>query len=70
MVNELRVPVPAEYMGRMKAADTAEKARSEGVLIAQQMAERIRKLVQGAQLSAPFGRYEMAIQVAEALGAR
>jgi hypothetical protein len=26
--------------------------------------------VQGVQLSAPFGRYEMAIQVAEAIGAR
>ncbi len=70
MVNELRVPVPTEYMDRMKAADTAEKARAEGVLIAQQMAARIRSMVQGVQLSAPFGRYEMAIQVAEALGAR
>jgi methionine synthase I (cobalamin-dependent)/5,10-methylenetetrahydrofolate reductase len=70
MVNELRVPVPAEYMRRMKQADSAEKARSEGVLIAQEMAARIRTLVQGVQLSAPFGRYEMAIQVAEALGPR
>jgi homocysteine S-methyltransferase len=70
MVNELRVPVPADYMNRMKQADSAEKARSEGVLIAQEMAGRIRSLVQGVQLSAPFGRYEMAIQVAEALGAR
>lgn len=70
MVNELRVPVPAPYMRRMKLADTAEKARAEGVLIAQEMAARIRKLVRGVQLSAPFGRYEMAIQVADALGAR
>jgi methionine synthase / methylenetetrahydrofolate reductase(NADPH) len=70
MVNELRVPVPAEYMGRMKRADTAEKARAEGVLIAQEMAARTRNLVQGVQLSAPFGRYDMAIQVAGALGER
>ncbi|MCU1291737.1 MAG: homocysteine S-methyltransferase, partial [Bryobacterales bacterium] len=70
MVNELRVPVPEEYMRRMKAADSAEKARTEGVLIAQEMAARTRSLVQGVQLSAPFGRYEMAIQVAEALGER
>ena len=70
MVNELRVPVPAEYMQRMRTADSAEKARAEGVLIAQEMSVRIRKLVQGVQLSAPFGRYEMAIQVAEALGER
>jgi hypothetical protein len=26
--------------------------------------------VQGVQLSAPFGRYDMAIQVAEAIGPR
>ena len=67
MVNELRVPVPADYMDRMRKADNAEKARAEGIAIAQDMASRVRKIVQGAQLSAPFGRYEMAVQVAEAL---
>ncbi len=70
MVNELRVPVPQRYMERMRHADSAEKARAEGILIAQEMAERVRGMVQGVQLSAPFGRYEMAIQVAEALGER
>jgi methionine synthase / methylenetetrahydrofolate reductase(NADPH) len=34
------------------------------------MVERVRPLVHGVQLSAPFGRYEMAIQVAEAIGSR
>ena len=67
MVNELRVPVPADYMERMRRADSAEKARAEGISIAREMASRTRKLVAGAQLSAPFGRYEMAVQVAEAL---
>jgi homocysteine S-methyltransferase len=70
MVNELRVPVPAEYMERMRLADSAEKARAEGVRIAQEMVGHVRALVQGVQLSAPFGRYEMAIQVAEAIGER
>jgi homocysteine S-methyltransferase len=70
MVNELRVPVPPEYMERMRLADSAEKARAEGVRIAQEMSSRVRGLVQGVQLSAPFGRYEMAVQVAEALGER
>ena len=70
MVNELRVPVPVEYMNRMRKADSADKARAEGVLIAQEMASRTRSVVQGVQLSAPFGRYEMAVQVAEALGER
>jgi methionine synthase I (cobalamin-dependent)/5,10-methylenetetrahydrofolate reductase len=70
MVNELRVPVPEPYMERMRRADSAEKARAEGILIAQEMAVQIRSMVQGAQLSAPFGRYEMAIEVAAALGSR
>ena len=67
MVNELRVPVPAHYMERIRKADSAEKARAEGIAIAQEMASQVRKTVQGAQLSAPFGRYEMAVQVAQAL---
>jgi len=70
MVNELRVPVPQDYMERMRRADSAEKARAEGIMIAQEMSSRVRFMVQGAQLSAPFGRYEMAVQVAEALGER
>ncbi|HXG33345.1 MAG TPA: bifunctional homocysteine S-methyltransferase/methylenetetrahydrofolate reductase [Bryobacteraceae bacterium] len=70
MVNELRVPVPEEYMRRMRLADSAEKARREGVAIAREMVQRVRPMVQGVQLSAPFGRYEMAIEVAEAIGSR
>ncbi len=54
-------------MNRMRRADSAEKAREEGISIAREMAARTRRMVQGAQLSAPFGRYEMAVQVAEAL---
>ncbi|MEN6605999.1 MAG: bifunctional homocysteine S-methyltransferase/methylenetetrahydrofolate reductase [Bryobacteraceae bacterium] len=70
MVNELRVPVPKEYMERMRTADSAEKARHEGIAIAREMTERVRPMVRGVQLGAPFGRYEMAIQVAEAIGPR
>jgi homocysteine S-methyltransferase len=69
MVNELRVPVPEEYMERMRRADGAEAARQEGIAIAQEMVRRVRPLVQGVQLSAPFGRYAMAIEVAEAIEA-
>ena len=32
MVNELNVPVPAEFMERMRKADTTEKARNEAAL--------------------------------------
>jgi methionine synthase I (cobalamin-dependent)/5,10-methylenetetrahydrofolate reductase len=70
MVNELRVPVPEEYMDRMRRADSAEAARAEGISIARQMVERVRPLVAGVQLSAPFGRYQMAIEVAGAIGSR
>jgi methionine synthase / methylenetetrahydrofolate reductase(NADPH) len=70
MVNELRVPVPEAYMERMRAAENAEAARAEGIAIAREMVERVRSLVAGVQLSAPFGRYQMAIEVAEAIGSR
>src|SRR5262245_54022062 len=70
MVNELRVPVPEHFMERMRKVDNADKARAEGVDIAREMTARVRRMVQGVQLSAPFGRYQMAIDVAEAIGER
>src|ERR1700722_10346752 len=70
MVHELRVPVPAYFMDRMQRVDNADKAREEGVNIAREMCARIRHMVQGVQLSAPFGRYQMALDVAEAIGPR
>jgi homocysteine S-methyltransferase len=70
MVNELRVPVPESFMERMRRVDNAEKAREEGVAIAREMVVRVRGMVQGVQLSAPFGRYQMALDVAEAIGPR
>jgi methionine synthase I (cobalamin-dependent)/5,10-methylenetetrahydrofolate reductase len=70
MANELRVPVPPAFMERMRQADSGEKARREGVAIAREMVERVRPLAQGVQLSAPFGRYHLAVEVAEAIGER
>ena len=69
MVNELRVPVPEHFMERMRRADNAEKASQAGVLIAREMVERVQPLVQGVQLSAPFGRYQLALDVASAIHA-
>ncbi len=68
MVNELRVPVPDEFMERMRRVDNAERAREEGVAIAREMVTRVRPMVEGVQLSAPFGRYQMALDVAEVIG--
>ena len=68
MVNELRVPVPDHYMERMRKAENAEAARQEGINIAREMVAAVKSMVAGVQLSAPFGRYTMAIEVAEVLG--
>ncbi|HUI82391.1 MAG TPA: bifunctional homocysteine S-methyltransferase/methylenetetrahydrofolate reductase [Bryobacteraceae bacterium] len=70
MVNELRVPVPDPFLERMRLADSGDKARQEGVAIAQEMVSEVRHVVQGVQLSAPFGRYQLAVEVAEAIGSR
>lgn len=70
MVHELRVPVPETFMERMRRADSTEKARNEGIAIGREMVERVRRMVAGVQLSAPFGHYAMALQVAEAMGSR
>ncbi len=70
MVNELRVPVPDRMLERMRTAETAEAARKEGITIAQEMVQEVKRMVHGVQLSAPFGRYQMAIEVSEAIGPR
>ncbi len=68
MKNELRVSVPDEIITRMSRAATAEAARAEGVAIARDMLSAVRDMVQGAQISAPQGRYTSAVDVLEALG--
>jgi hypothetical protein len=50
--------------------DTGERARAEGVRIAQETLLSIRNLVQGVQIAAPFGRYAMPVEVAQVLGER
>ena len=67
MVNELRVPVPETYLERMRRADSADAARAEGIAIAREIVQRVRPMVAGIQLSAPFGHYQMAIEVAQAI---
>jgi len=69
MKNELRVSIPDAIFQRMGAASNAEAARHEGVAIAREMLLALRGLVQGAQISAPFGKYSAAVDVLEALGA-
>jgi homocysteine S-methyltransferase len=68
MKNELRVSVPDSVVERMARAATPELAREEGIAIAREMLVAVRSMVQGAQISAPLGRYASAVDVLEALG--
>jgi len=61
------VSVPPAVMERMRKADTGDQARAEGVKVARELLGEIRHLVQGVQISAPFGRYAMAVEVASVL---
>jgi methionine synthase / methylenetetrahydrofolate reductase (NADH) len=70
MKNELRVSVPDSILQRMAGATTPEAAREEGVIIAREMLNAVRGMVQGAQISAPLGRYGSAVDVLEALGSK
>jgi methionine synthase / methylenetetrahydrofolate reductase(NADPH) len=63
MKNDMRVSMPEEIMLRMAQAETPEAAREEGIKIAQEMLEAVRPYVDGVQVSAPFGRFEIAAEV-------
>ena len=63
MKNDLRVSMPDEIMQRMARTGSPDAARREGILIAQEMLEAVRPMVQGVQVSAPFGRYTAAAEV-------
>ena len=59
------VVVPPEIITRMRSANekSKEAAVAEGIAIAREMLERVRPSVQGVQVSAPFGKVELALQV-------
>lgn len=64
------VTVPQTVLDRMHRASAVSKdhALAEGIQIAQEMLERVRAMVQGVQVSAPFGRVELALQVFDRQG--
>jgi homocysteine S-methyltransferase len=65
MKNDLRVSMPDEIMARMASTETPEAARAEGIRIAQEMLTAAQPMVQGVQVSAPFGRYALAIEIVQ-----
>jgi homocysteine S-methyltransferase len=63
------VVVPDAILQRMRRANdrSREHAVAEGIAIAREMLAQVRSKVDGAQVSAPFGKVEMALQVFAAL---
>jgi methionine synthase / methylenetetrahydrofolate reductase(NADPH) len=59
------VAVPEHVIERMRRANerSKEHAVAEGTAIAREMLERVRGAVQGVQVSAPFGKVELALEV-------
>jgi len=63
------VSVPTEVIARMRRASelSKEHATAEGIAIAREMLARVGGVVQGVQVSAPFGKVELALQVFEGM---
>src|SRR6476620_1581867 len=59
------VVVPPQIIERMRVASAKSKEHgvAEGIAIAREMLERVRPHVQGVQVSAPFGKVELALEV-------
>jgi methionine synthase I (cobalamin-dependent)/5,10-methylenetetrahydrofolate reductase len=59
------VTVPTHIIERMRRANEKSKEHGvqEGIAIAREMLERVRPSVQGVQVSAPFGKVELALEV-------
>jgi homocysteine S-methyltransferase len=59
------VVVPDEVISRMRRANeqSREHAVAEGIAIAREMLDQVRSEVNGVQVSAPFGKVDLALQV-------
>jgi len=59
------VVVPESVIGRMRRANekSKEHAIAEGIAIAREMLSCVKSAVQGVQVSAPFGKVELALEV-------
>jgi homocysteine S-methyltransferase len=70
MSNEVPgVVVPSEILERMRAAESPEAQRAEGIAIAREMLATVKDEIQGVQVSAPFGRVAFALEVLDGLTA-
>jgi len=64
MKNEVPgVSVPESILEQLARYETKEDQQRVGIEIAQDMAEKVRAFTRGIQISAPFGKVEVALQV-------
>ena len=68
LANESQIAIPEPIRGRMKAVESGEAARAEGIRIAQELVSRLRSRVQGIRVTAPLGRYSTVVEVVQTLG--
>ena len=63
------ISLPDRVLDRMARAQERgkEAAQAEGLLIAREMLTEVRDVVQGVQVSAPFGRVQLALEVFDGL---
>ena len=68
MANEVPgVRVPESLMDRMRRADGQDAAAAEGIVIAREIAQRLRRIVQGIQVSTASGNIDAALAVVDGL---
>lgn len=61
------VRIPEEIIRRMERAELEKRSKVEGIKIAQEALLRVRDMVEGVQVSAPFGRVKSALEVLSVL---
>ena len=59
------IHIPESLIERMRTAEAEGRAEAEGLKIAKECLAGVRESVQGVQVSAPFGKYHRAIEVAK-----
>jgi len=57
------IEIPDSVIARMERCRDVQEAREEGIAMARELFETFRGRIQGVQLSAPFGRVELALRV-------
>ena len=57
------VCVPDSVMARMEKCATREEAQEEGVCLARELLDKLRGVVSGVQVAAPFGNIQLALRV-------